>query len=102
MIKLSEDNFWTGFAIGFAGPILGFVIFGLWYAHEFNTTFSVFFEGIFIGNSAFRSPVASVSLALNGLIFYIFSRGFKHKTMKGMLVATFLYVPVVLYLYFAK
>lgn len=101
MKAMESDSLALGLVIGLLGPLFGFLVFGMWYAHEFNTTIGVFVRQIFLANSAFRAPVASVSLAMNGVIFYIFSRGFKAKTMKGMLIATFLYVPVILYLYFA-
>lgn len=96
-----NDSLPLGLIIGLIAPVLGFIIYGLLWSWYFNKTFSYFVYDVFLGIPAFQSSIVALSLIFNLIPFFIFLRKERYKSGRGVLLALFIYVPVVLYLRFA-
>lgn len=91
------DKFGFGIVLGLITPLLGFVIYGMYWAWDYDRTFSYFVNGIFIGTPTHRSSIIVLSLLFNLIPFLIFIRKERFRAAKGVMMAIFLFVPVVLY-----
>lgn len=89
-----------GLLIGLIGPVLGFVIYGLYWSWSFHRTFSYFVNDLFIGTPDFRSSIISLSLLMNLLPFFLFLRSDRYKSARGVLLGVFIYVPFVVFFKF--
>lgn len=87
--------------IGLIGPAIGFLIVSLLWTTYYRKSFAYLFNDIVLQFSELHSPVLTLSLVFNLLVFLLFNRYNHLKTARGILGATFLYVPVVFYLKFA-
>lgn len=92
------DKLWVGLAMGLLGPLIGFWLYSLikfpqydfaWYLNFFATT------------PIYQSSIASLSLIFNLLLFFLFIYTNKNRAARGVLFATFIYAPFVIYLRFA-
>jgi len=88
-----------GILIGLFGPVVGFLIFGVFYAAYFEISVMDFVEKFF-NNRPMQSPILAVSLWFNGLVFYIVNKKDWVDMARGILLSTFLYAPVIVYLKF--
>jgi hypothetical protein len=95
------NNSILGWVLGLIGPAIGFLIFGLIWSTYYRRTFTYLYKDIVLQFSELHSPVLTLSLVFNLLIFLLFNKYNHLKTARGILGATFLYVPVVFYLKFA-
>lgn len=95
------NNSFLGWGLGLVGPVIGFLIFGLLWSTYYRRTFSYLLNDIVLQFHELHSPVLTLSLVFNLLIFLLFNRYDHLKTARGILGATFLYVPIVFYLKFA-
>lgn len=91
----------TGILIGIIAPLFGFVIYGFYWSLSFHRTFSYFVTDVFIKTAEFRSSIVALSLLINLIPFFIFLRSDRYKSARGVLLAVFIYVPLVLYFKFA-
>jgi hypothetical protein len=94
------DNMMLGIAAGMVSPVLGFLLYGLFWAYYNHRSFSYFVNDIFINTPAFQSSIVSLSLLINLLPFFIFLRKERYQSARGVLAALFIYVPFVIYLRF--
>lgn len=96
------NNTFLGWAIGLVGPVFGFLIFALLWTTYYQKPMSYLWKDIVLQFQELHSPVLTLSLVFNLLIFMLFNKFDHIKTARGILGATFLYVPVVFYLKFAS
>lgn len=94
------DSLKIGLLIGLLGPFAGFIIYGLGWSLYFNRTLDYFINDVFLGMSSFQSPIVSLSLLFNLIPFFLFLKSSRMKSARGVLMAIFIYVPVVVYLKF--
>jgi hypothetical protein len=98
--KKKYDSMPVGLVLGLISPIVGFVIYGYLWSIYFEKPFGYFVENIFIGVEAFQSSIVALSLIFNLVPFFIFLRSDRYRSGRGVLLALFIYVPLVLYLRF--
>jgi hypothetical protein len=98
--KKKYDNLLFGLIVGLLSPFVGFVIYGALWALYFDKPFEYFVNDIFVGVEAFRSSIVALSLIFNLAPFFIFLRSDRYQSGRGVLLALFLYVPLVIYLRF--
>ncbi len=96
------DNYRVGLIIGLIGPILGFVLYGIYYTIDDHVSFYYYVDTFMIRTSQFRSSIASLSLLFNLLVFLLLFRFKKDEGCRGILMGTAIYVPIILILYFTK
>jgi hypothetical protein len=101
MKRKRYDSNALGFVLGILCPVLGFLIYGTYWAWKFNKTFGYFFHDIFLGTPTFKSSIIALSLLVNLIPFFIFIRSERNKSARGVLLAVFIYVPFVVYYRFA-
>ncbi|NEN22179.1 hypothetical protein G3O08_01510 [Cryomorpha ignava] len=94
------DKTAIGFVIGLILPVIGFVIYGVYWSWKFFRTFSYFVNDVFLGTPTFRSSILSLSLLINLIPFFIFLKTDRNKSARGVLAAVFVYVPFVVYFKF--
>lgn len=94
-MKFKKDSVPFGFVIGLIGPWLGMVIY---YFAQFSHLSMKEFANFLIKNHAVQSPMLSLSLIVNLAVYYFFYHYNCDKTTKGILLATFVYAPIVVYL----
>lgn len=90
-----------GLLLGVLSPLLGFVLYGVYWSLNFNRTFSYFVNDLFIDTPSFRPSIITLSLLINLIPFFVFIRSDRYQSARGVILAVFLYVPVVLYFKFA-
>lgn len=83
------------------GPVAGFFILALLWSVYYQKNLSYLWHDIVVQFNELHAPVLTLSLVFNLLIFLLFNKYGHLKTARGILGATFLYVPVVFYLKFA-
>lgn len=91
------DNRWIGFGLGLIGPLFGFFV--LWLAIYSNRSFDYFFTLIW-SNPRVHAATLSLCLIFNLALFFPFIWTKRNASAMGVLLATMLYVPFVLYLKF--
>lgn len=89
-----------GLLMGLIGPVIGFIIYGLYWSWNFQKTFAYFVNDLFIGTPDLRSSILSLSLLMNLVPFFVFLKTDRFKGARGVMLAVFLYVPFVLYFKF--
>ncbi|MES2628377.1 MAG: hypothetical protein V4616_05360 [Bacteroidota bacterium] len=94
------DHFRTGIVLGLIGPWIGFCLYGLYYGNKFLVSFSYFVNSVFLGTRSYQSPIASLSLLFNLAIFLLFLRFDLEEGARGILMGTFIYVPIIVFLFF--
>ncbi len=101
MPKKKYDSMPLGLAAGLISPVVGFAIYGFLWSIYFQKPFDYFVNTIFIGVQAFQSSIVALSLIFNLVPFFIFLRTDRYRSGRGVLLALFIYVPLVLYLRFS-
>jgi hypothetical protein len=94
------DHKLLGVVLGLLGPFLGFLLYGLYYSWEFNSTLSHFINNVFLGTKSYQSPIISLSLIADLGIFFLALKWKLNTTAKGVVYALLIYVPIVIYLRF--
>jgi len=88
------NKLWIGLIAGLIGPIFGFFAFYLIAA--FDRTFFGFVK--MIGeNSSTHSGIISICLIFNLVFFFLFLRKDFYRAAQGVIMATFIYAPFVVY-----
>ncbi len=85
---------WVGFIFGLIGPVIGAVLF--YFAKFSHMRMFDFFEEVFVRNIS--SEFISVSSVFNLLVFFIFIWTNLQKAARGVILATFVYVLIVVML----
>jgi hypothetical protein len=96
------NNGYLGLGLGLIGPFFGLIIFGLLWSWYYGRTFQFFLSDIVLQFKAVQAPVLSLSLVFNLILFLIFIKFDHYKTARGILGATFIYVPIMFYLKFFR
>ncbi|UYQ92005.1 hypothetical protein MKQ68_18120 [Chitinophaga horti] len=94
---LKKDNLVLGILLGFITPVVGMT---LYYALVFapkGLSFPAFMQ-LLRTNSFLLPKFISVSLLLNGVVFYLYTRKRRDVTAKGIFLVTMLYAIVILLL----
>ena len=96
-MKFNKDSIQLGVILGIIGPWVGMM---LYYFSSFrHMTFKGYFNFVTI-NKSIQSPLLSLCLIINLAVYYLFYYYNCDKTTKGILLVTFVYAPIVVYLKF--
>ena len=90
-----------GWILGIFGPVFGFLILALLWSVYYQKNISYLWQDVVLKFSELHSPVLTLSLVFNLLTFLLFNKYGHLKTARGILGATFIFVPIVFYLKFA-
>lgn len=93
------DKLWIGLIAGLLGPVAGFWLF---YLLKFRTRTPEYYINLFLNVKEYQSPILSISIIVNAAILWLFLQKNYYKSGRGVLFATFLYVPVIVYLFLVK
>ena len=88
------NKLWVGLIAGLTGPVFGFIAFYLIAASD--RSFMGFVKMI-SNNSSTHSGIISICLIFNLVFFYIALRKDFYRAAQGVIMATFLYAPFVVY-----
>lgn len=91
------DKLGFGILLGLIAPLIGFVVYGIFWAWRFEKTFSYFVTDLFIGIPSFRSSIIALCLMFNLIPFLILLRSERYQGARGVLAAVFMFVPFVVY-----
>ena len=97
MQGIKKDSVLLGFVLGIIGPVIGFVVY---YYAQASHRFTLLGFWHFVVRVKLLSPVLSLCLIMDLVIFFIFIALKWDKSSRGDLMATFLYAGVVAYLKF--
>jgi hypothetical protein len=89
-----------GFLLGILFPFLGFILYGSYWAWNFNKSLAYFVNDIFLGVSTFRSSIMALALIANLIPFLFFIRKDWNQAARGVLAAVFVFVPFIVYFRF--
>ena len=98
---MRSDSIAMGLVLGLLAPVLGFFAYGGIYVTAIRPWFDIhwFVNDMFIGTPEFRTRIVSISLIADAVLFFVFDRLDKHRTMRGVIMAMLAYglyiVPVV-------
>ncbi len=95
--NLKYDSFWLGFLVGLLGPVIGFWLF---YLIRFSHRSPIYYWEMFVKVKEYQSPILSLSIIFNAFLLWMFLNKHLYKAGRGIMAATFFYVPWILYLYF--
>jgi hypothetical protein len=93
------DKLWIGFIAGIIGPVGGFWLF---YLLKFRARTPEYYIHLFLNVKEYQSPILSLSVIVNAAILWLFLNGNNNRAGRGVLLATFLYVPVIVYLFLSR
>jgi len=88
------DSLWIGVLIGLASPWFSLFVFYLIRYHRI--TFETFFNEILLGHNIL-TPVISLCVITNLLVFFIFIWTNRNRSARGVLLSTFIYCGYVIY-----
>lgn len=92
------NQVYSGIIYGLVGPLIGFWIY---YLMQFSDTKSpAGYMDMFFETPEIQSKLLSLCIIFNLILFFIFLKFDFRSTALGILYATFIYVPVILYLKF--
>ena len=94
------NTFAAGMIVGLIGPVIGFFLYGLYFCYRFLTSMSYFVTDVFFGTKPYQSPIATLSLLFNLGLFFLFLKLNWERGAQGILGATFVYVPIIVFLFF--
>ncbi len=94
------DSYYPGIILGLIGPWIGFLLYGLYYGNKFRVSLYYFVDAVFLGTRGYQSPIATLSLLFNLLLFLLYLRLDWEEGARGILMGTFIYVPIVVFLFF--
>lgn len=93
------DRFKMGLVFGLIGPFIGFCLYGGYYCNKFRTSFPYFVNEVFLGTRTYQSPIATLSLLFNLLVFLIYLRVNWEEGARGILAGTACFIPIILFLF---
>lgn len=94
------DKKYYGLILGLLAPVIGFLLYGLFYSWEFNTTLHHFITQVFLGTKSYQSPIISLSLIADLGVFFLALKIKCNKMAQGVVYALMAYAPIVIYLRF--
>ena len=94
-MQFKKDSLALGIVLGIIGPWVGMFIY---YMAQFNYMTLSGYASFLMTHRGVQSPILSLSLIINMVVYYLFYHYHLDKTTKGILLATFLYAPLVVYL----
>lgn len=83
MKNFDWDKTWIGLALGISTPVLVYTVYYL-----------------LVYNSGIKKMNISLCIATNLIPFYIYQKKEKYKGLKGVLISTFIWAAVIVYLTF--
>lgn len=95
--RFDWDRMWLGIVLGAIGPVFPF--FGYYLINYGGISFARFLHTLNIGEMYI--PIIKLCVIANLLIFFIFIWTNKYRSARGVLLATFLYAFLIVYLTFA-
>ncbi len=99
MIELiKKDTLLKGFLLGLIAPVIGFYLFKLSMFSYFDI--EKFFEHVY--ENELLAPVISICIIFNAALFFYFIQKDKYYTSRGLILATFIYGGIIIYLKFFK
>ena len=93
------DNIWVGAIIGVATSMISILVF---YFLKFTDTSLADYLKLLAQNRYLFAPIVSLAGVPNLAIFFIFINRDKYKSARGIILATFILVVVVLIIKFLK
>lgn len=93
---IKRDTVVRGFLLGLIAPVIGFYLYKLSFFNYFDMT--KFYNHLVDNN--LLSPVISLCLIFNAGAFYYFIQKNKLYSARGLILATFIYGGVIVYLKF--
>lgn len=97
MIELiKKDTLLRGLILGLVAPIIGFYLFKLIQFNYFDM--EKFFTHIY--ENKLLAPVISICVILNAALFFYFIQNDKFYTARGLILGTFVYGGIIIYLKF--
>ena len=90
----------VGLVIGLIGPIIGFLLYAVYYSVSDGVPISYFIDKVFFGNRTLVAPILSLSLLFNIIPFYFFINKQFYIAGRGILLSFFLYAIVIVYFRF--
>ena len=94
---MKKDSVLLGLALGIVAPVIGFFIYFL---TQFSSQYTLSGFLNIITHMRLLSPVISLSVITDLLVFFIFIWLRWDRSAKGVLAATFIYAGVITYLKF--
>jgi hypothetical protein len=94
---LKKDNLLLGVILGLLTPVVGMILYYFLAFLPKGLSFPAFLE-LLKANRFLLPKFISVSLLLNGLVFYLYTRKRRDITAKGIFLMTMLYAIVILLL----
>jgi len=94
------NTFAAGLITGIIGPAFGFLIYGFYFVEKYRINMQYFFTDVFVGTKEYQSPIATLSLLFNLALFFLFLRLNWENAAKGVLGATMIYAPIIVFLFF--
>lgn len=87
------DSVPLGVVLGLLAPVLGFFAYGGMYVTAIRPWYDIdwFVNELFLGTPEFRTRIMSLSLIADAFLFFLFDRLDKHRTMRGVIFAMFIY-----------
>ena len=92
--KKKFDSLWIGAVAGLISPLIS--LFGFYLAKYSHLSFSQFFSQVLLGYDIL-TPVISLCVIINLLVFFIFIWTNRNHSARGVLLATFIYAGYVVY-----
>jgi hypothetical protein len=99
MMKDKFDKFWIGLIVGVLGTLIGFGLFGFFWAMVNDVSFGYFYKDVFLGTSYYTDRIVTISFLFDVLLFFLFMKYNWLNLSKGILGIVILAVPIVIYLY---
>ena len=93
-VRKKLDSLWIGAVIGLFSPLCSLFVFYLIRYH--HITFEKFFNEILLEHNIL-TPVISLCVITNLLVFFIFIWTNRNHSARGVLLATFIYAGYVVY-----
>ena len=93
------DNIWLGTVIGVATSAISILAF---YLIKFTEISLIEYIRLLLQNRYLFAPIVSLAGIPNLVIFYLFINRDKYKTARGVILATFILVAVVVVIKFVK
>jgi hypothetical protein len=90
-----RDNLQLGLILGLLGPVLGLMV--IYLASYSSVSLSIFLESFFT-DKRLLTPIGSLSLLANVVLFTIFVNTRRDKTAKGIFVVTVIFGIAILIL----
>jgi hypothetical protein len=97
---MRSDSLALGLVLGLLAPVLGFFGYAAIYVSSIrpHLDLAYFINDLFLGTRQYQAPVLTLSLIANLALFFLFDRLGKPRAMRGVIMATFLYGFVIMFL----